>query len=165
MENPARSTPRGIVTALHQQVGNVAMRTAGLFRKRLSLGVRLLALDAEGRVFLVRHSYLPGLHLPGGAVDAGESCRQAAVREASEEGGLVLDTPPELFQLYHFSGGAGHVALYVGRDARQARPRSAKLEIVAVGFHPLDDLPRDLTDGTRARIDEVMFGRPVSDTW
>ena len=64
-----------MVTALHLRAGDAAIRMANLFRPRLSLGVRLVVLDAEGRVFLVRHSYLPGSHLPGGAVDPGESFR------------------------------------------------------------------------------------------
>ena len=120
---------------------------------RLTLGVRLLALDGAGRVFLVRHSYLPGLHLPGGAVDPGESCRAAAVREAAEEGGLVLAGTPALFQVYmNPTGGRhDHVVLYVARGARQDRARPPSLEIVASGFHPADPLPADVTRATRAR--------------
>ena len=129
--------------------------------------MRLVALDAAGGVFLVRHSYLPGLHLPGGAVDAGETCREAAVREAREEGGLVFDAAPELFHIYHSAPGGprGHVVLFVARGARQARPVRPGLEIVAARFHPLDALPPDLTPATRSRIAEVLAGRPAGDAW
>src|SRR5262245_15745992 len=105
----------GLLHVLHQRAGNALIRVKHLLGPRLTLSVRLMAFDAAGPVFLVRHSYLPGLHLPGGAVDPGETCLQAAEREAAEEGGLALDVPPELFQIYmNPSGGRhDHVVLFV----------------------------------------------------
>jgi 8-oxo-dGTP pyrophosphatase MutT (NUDIX family) len=151
----------------HSRFGNAAIRVSNLFRPELTLGVRLLALDERGRVFLVRHSYLPGLHLPGGAVDAGETSREAAEREAREEGNLVLGSPPELFHIYWnpVGGRRDHVVLFVARSARQSAPRPASLEIVSAGFHAPDALPESLSDGTRRRLDEVLGGAPPSDRW
>ena len=34
----------------------------------MTMGVRAACFDEAGRVFLVRHSYVPGWHLPGGGV-------------------------------------------------------------------------------------------------
>jgi ADP-ribose pyrophosphatase YjhB (NUDIX family) len=152
---------------LHDGFGHVAVKLANLFRPELSLGVRLLALDADGRIFLVRHSYFPGLHLPGGAVDLGETCREAAAREAREEGRLALAAPPEFFHLYWspVAGRRDHVALFVARGARQTGERPPSLEIVAAGFHAPDALPADVTDATRRRIAEVLGGAPPSDRW
>ena len=95
-------------------------------------------------MFLVRHSYMPDLHLPGGAVDLGESCREAAEREAREEGNIELAAPPELFHVYWNPVGnrRDHVLLFVARGARQSTPRPPSLEIVSAGFHALDALPR-----------------------
>lgn len=155
------------LAALHQAAGMLVVRLAGAFRPGLSLGVRLVALDDRGGVFLVRHSYLPGLHLPGGAVDENESCRQAAIREAEEEGSLVLDAEPELFGVYHNPAGGrrDHVVLYVARGVRQARKRRPGLEIVSARFHPLDALPADVTSGTRRRLAEVAGEAPRSEDW
>lgn len=152
---------------LHQFAGQLAIRVSDAVRPRLSLGVRLLALDDAGGVFLVRHSYLPGLHLPGGAVDAGETCREAAVREAREEGGLAFDARPELFQVYRSTAGGrrDHIVLFVVRGARQMRPTRPGLEIIAAGFHPLAALPQDLTPPTRNRISEVLEGGVPGDRW
>ena len=158
---------RGLLGSLHQSAGEALIRVKHAFGPRLTLGVRLLALDREGRVFLVRHSYLPGLHLPGGAVDPGESCREAAVREAAEEGGLRLAGPPALFQVYRNPTGGrhDHVVLYVARGAVQEGDRPRPFEIVAAGFHPVDPLPADATRATRERLGEVLGDRPLPEIW
>ena len=44
-----------------------------------------------GQVLAVQHSYIRGLGIPGGVIDAGEMPQVAAVRELKEELGLELD--------------------------------------------------------------------------
>lgn len=156
-----------LLRSAHQSAGVFLSRATELFRPRLSLGVRLVAFDDAGGVFLVRHSYLPGLHLPGGAVDPEESCRAAAVREAAEEGGLVLDGPPDLFGVYRSTAGGrrDHILLYVSRNARQPAPKTPSLEILSARFYPLAAMPEGVTRPTRDRLAEVVEGRTASEVW
>ncbi|HWZ11350.1 MAG TPA: NUDIX domain-containing protein, partial [Xanthobacteraceae bacterium] len=63
------------------------------FARGLTLGVRGLVIDAERRVFLVKHSYVAGWHLPGGGVEPGETLAAALARELREEGNIELTAP------------------------------------------------------------------------
>jgi ADP-ribose pyrophosphatase YjhB (NUDIX family) len=68
-----------------------AVAFAGLFGGRYGRveGAHLLATDEEGRILVVRTTYLgPGWMLPGGRVERGETPHAAAVRETREETGL-----------------------------------------------------------------------------
>ena len=62
--------------------------TATLPRKRM--GAALLFRDPDDRVLLVEPTYKPDWELPGGAVEADESPRDAAAREITEELGLTV---------------------------------------------------------------------------
>lgn len=62
--------------------------TATLPRKRM--GAAVLFSDEAGRVLLVEPTYKPYWEIPGGAVEADESPRDAAVRELKEELGLAV---------------------------------------------------------------------------
>ncbi len=62
--------------------------TATLPRKRM--GAALLFRDPAERILLVEPTYKPYWELPGGVVEAGESPRDAAAREITEELGLTV---------------------------------------------------------------------------
>jgi ADP-ribose pyrophosphatase YjhB (NUDIX family) len=166
-EDPDRPEGAGVGGRLHMALGRLAISAAARLRPPISLGVRLLALNGQGEILLVRHSYLPGLALPGGGVEPGETCREAAIREATEETGLEFAAPPVLFHLYFNRRleNRDHVALFIARGVRQPHPPGPRPEILWTGFCAPDALPDDVTPATRKRISEVLGGAPPPDEW
>jgi 8-oxo-dGTP pyrophosphatase MutT (NUDIX family) len=143
------------------------LHTYWRFSRGLTLGVRALIIDGEGRVFLVKHSYVAGWHLPGGGIEPGETVLDALARELAEEGNIELTGPPVLHGIY-FNRRASRrdlVALFVVQEFRQQAAPVPNGEIVAHGFFAVDDMPNDTTAGTRARLAEVLGGAPKSDDW
>lgn len=137
------------------------------YQRAMTLGVRVAATDAEGRLLLVRHTYLAGWYLPGGAVDAGETLAEAALRELREETG-VIGGEPVLFAVYHNRRNhiRDHVALY--RVAVAEVPEDAltpNREIREAGFFPLEALPPDTSPATLRRIAELSGESPPSPLW
>ncbi|WP_244296451.1 NUDIX domain-containing protein [Stappia sp. TSB10GB4] len=137
------------------------------YQRAMTLGVRVAATDAEGRLLLVRHSYLAGWYLPGGAVDVGETLAEAALRELREETG-VSGGAPVLFAVYHNRRNhiRDHVALY--RVAVAEVPEAAftpTREIREAGFFAPQALPPDTSPATLRRIAELAGDSPPSPFW
>jgi 8-oxo-dGTP pyrophosphatase MutT (NUDIX family) len=133
----------------------------------MTLGVRGVVLDGDDKVFLVRHSYVAGWHLPGGGVEVGETFLEALRRELIEEGRIELTGAPVLHGLF-FNGHVSrrdHVAVYVVRQFRQDRLPKPNHEIVECGFYAAGELPAETTRGTRLRIAEVLDGAAPIATW
>ena len=137
------------------------------FARGMTLGVRAVVLDRDDRVFLVKHSYVAGWHLPGGGVEVGETFRDALTRELAEEGRIELLQEPALHGIFlnrHVSR-RDHVAVYLVMHFRQDRLPEPNREIAACGFFAVGALPADTTQGTRLRISEVLEGSAPIATW
>ncbi|MET4798142.1 NUDIX domain-containing protein [Bradyrhizobium sp. LB11.1] len=138
-----------------------------LLVRAMTLGVRAVVLDADNKVFLVKHSYVSGWYLPGGGVDYGETMEQAMRRELKEEGDIDLTGEAVLHGIFlnsHISR-RDHVAVYVVRHFRQDRLPAPNHEIIECGFFDTAALPEETTRGTRLRIAEVLHGKPLIATW
>ncbi len=131
----------------------------------MTLGVRGLVSDANGRVLLVRHTYTHGWHLPGGGVEHGETALDALKRELAEEGGVEpLSAQVVGFYSNHARFKHDHVVLYRVDEWRACPPRENN-EIAERGFFARDNLPTDVTPGTRRRLAEALDSVIANDRW
>jgi 8-oxo-dGTP pyrophosphatase MutT (NUDIX family) len=144
-----------------------SLHTYWRFARGMTLGARAVVLDADNRVFMVKHTYTPGWHLPGGGVETGETLLESLTRELHEEGGIELTGAPRLHGMFFKRkvSRRDHVAVYVARDWRQEKTPEPNREIVACSFFDGNDLPPDTTPGTRRRIEEVLHNRPLIEDW
>lgn len=136
------------------------------FTRSMTLGVRIIAVRADGHICLVRHTYVQGWHLPGGGVERGENCLEAALKEAREEAGLLI-APSDMALISvhtnfdYFPG--DHVLVYATRSWNQLTTTTAH-EIAEYGFFDPLNLPEGTTSSTRRRLAEFAGG-PVSTQW
>ncbi|MGN6101203.1 MAG: NUDIX domain-containing protein [Devosia sp.] len=139
---------------------------AGL-KRRMTLGSRVMMIDPEQRIYLVRHTYLHGWHLPGGGVEPGESAAESAAREVLEESGYRVTEPLKLFGLYHSTlvTNRDHVAFFLCRGFERQRPFSPNHEIAEFNWFALDALPETTSGATLRRVAEVFHGAPQSLKW
>lgn len=132
----------------------------------MTLGVRAACFDEEGRIFLVRHSYVPGWYMPGGGVERGETVPAALAKELREEGNLEIIGEPELFHVYRNLNASprDHVVFYRA-TVRQTAPRPPDREIVESGFFALDALPEAVTTATLRRLAELSGAAEKPANW
>jgi len=126
-----------------------------------------MILDDEGRVFLVKHSYVRGWQMPGGGVEPGETIAAALEREIREEANIELTASPILHAIYYNTHDSwrDHVAFYIVRQFRQIGSPEPNKEIIAHGFFPTGELPAGTTKATRERISEVLNARQPAQFW
>lgn len=132
----------------------------------MTLGVRGVVVNPEGRVLLVKHTYLHGWWLPGGGVERGQTCEYALAREMREEAGVILEGRPTLVSVHanerFFRG--DHVLVY-RIDRFTLTDRTSHGEIADIGWFDPSALPGDTHRATRDRLEEVFGGAEVSPMW
>lgn len=165
-----QDTPQPASPPTRSLLARAVTRLAHLYfslTRGMTMGVRAACFDETGRVFLVRHSYVPGWHLPGGGIERGETALEAVAKEIREEGNLVLGAPPQLLHVYFNkqTSKRDHVLLYRCDGVTQTAPRLKDREIVEAGFFALDALPALTTAATRRRLKEIAGRAVFADFW
>lgn len=132
----------------------------------LTLGVRALVTDAEGRVLLVEHTYVHGWYLPGGGIERRETAETALARELVEEAGIRLTGPARLVSFHsneaHFPG--DHILVY-HCDHWEPCEATSRGEISRVGWFAPDALPDGIKPGHRRRIEEAFGAGSAHPHW
>jgi 8-oxo-dGTP pyrophosphatase MutT (NUDIX family) len=134
----------------------------------MTLGVRAAVENAEGRVFLVRHTYTQGWYMPGGGVEHGEPALEALRRELVEEGGIRLTAEPQVFGFYsnHHNFRNDHVLFFrVPFGSWEQVDATSTGEIAETAWIDPLSPPSDITSGNRLRLEEMYCGAPVSPYW
>jgi 8-oxo-dGTP pyrophosphatase MutT (NUDIX family) len=129
-----------------------------------TMGARALLIK-DNKILLIKQTYTPGWRTVGGAIDRGETPLEAVKRELYEEVGAILNTPPKLFGVYHHIHYwmDDYVVFYICDDFELKEVESD--EIAEIGWFGFDELPQDITERTKNRIEEYLGHKPISDRW
>lgn len=143
-----------------------AYRVSMRMVRGLTVGVRVMVFDSQGRVLLIEHSYIPGWHMPGGGLERGESAEEAAIRELEEEAGIRATGRLTLVSVHDnratFRG--DHVLIFRLEEWIAVEPTS-RGEILRREWFDPRDLPDGVTAGTRRRLSEALDGTPPHLLW
>jgi 8-oxo-dGTP pyrophosphatase MutT (NUDIX family) len=144
-----------IPAPLHRRLYRVAYWARSLWWRTLRPtvhGCRVVALDSQGRVLLIRQSYGSSAWVtPGGSIDRGEDPVATAGRELGEETGCTLADARKVSQLLERPLGAHNVVhVVVGRASGTPVPDGR--EVDEARWFALDALPPDISPRIAAEL-------------
>jgi 8-oxo-dGTP pyrophosphatase MutT (NUDIX family) len=160
--NEEHAISRSPLTKLRLALARPVLRLT----RGMTLGSRTAVIDGQGRFMLVKQTYLPGWIFPGGGVERGETCLEAARREVEEEAAIFAKGPFQLVGMFSNDKRmrGDHLAFYVLREFEQ-RPFVPNMEIADARFFSSDNLPERMDNGTLRRIQELTQKLPQSEYW
>lgn len=120
-------------------------------RDKFVIAVSILLIK-NNQVFMTRRQNTDWengkFNLPGGHVEIGETITQAAIREASEEAGVKINSNDLTFvNVSHLVTNSPRVHLYFKAENWEGEPFNAEPEKASeAGWFDIDNLPRDTID-------------------
>lgn len=119
-----------------------------------TLGTRVLLIK-ENTILLVKHSYQSQWYLPGGGLKKGETYEDGLRRELKEELNAQL-SDLQLFGIYNNNYEGKNDSIVIFLCSNFSFDPKSNAEIANYNFFKLTELPKDISPGTKKRIEEYM---------
>ena len=157
------SSRKGLVEHLSGKALHLLFR----MRRGLTLGVRAVAMNGDGAVLLVRHTYTSGWHFPGGGGQSGQTAVEALADELRQETSLRLTGRPQLHGIFLNleASDRDHILVYRCKCEGDLPEVSPSLEIAEMGFFDETDLPADIDPRTGRRLKELAGALEPGSKW
>ncbi|MGB1242502.1 MAG: NUDIX domain-containing protein [Chitinophagales bacterium] len=135
-----------------------------LFRPT-TVGVRAIVLNDKRQVLLVKHTYTNDWYLPGGKVDKNESLIVAVKRELKEEIGITQIEDIEQFYTYSnfFEYKSDYITVFIVQNFNSKN--RIHFEIEEFGYYGFEEIPINISKGTKRRLKEFFEGVVKEDLW
>lgn len=145
---------------------HLLMKLYWRIRKPVTRGVRVILINHKNEVLLVRHTYTNGWYLPGGMVKRSESDIRALDRELLEEVGkkkYKIDRKLGEFKNYK-EYKKDTVVVYIA-NCLDSLNDIKHFEIRERKFFNINNLPGDISPGTKRRVDEFLNKKKIQELW
>jgi 8-oxo-dGTP pyrophosphatase MutT (NUDIX family) len=148
------------IRALGYQIRNILF---SIFKVK-TIGARALVIKNSNEFLLVKHTYTVGWYTVGGAVERGETPREAIKRELVEEVGVYAEDP-KLFSIYYNNSEKrdDYIAFYIVDNFTQKEVKSN--EIAQSKWFQYSHLNDEVSPATKRRIDEYLKIKNVEENW
>ena len=117
-----------------------------MLSRPLTLGTRCVIFNSARDILLVKHTYIPGWHLPGGSVAPGESIQKSLIREINEETGILIGSKISLVGVFitFWCQSATMWCCLCVQIFEKSGEKINSLEIESAQFFPINKLPENI---------------------
>jgi ADP-ribose pyrophosphatase YjhB (NUDIX family) len=142
------------------------LQPLGRVTRGMTLGVRAVVRDDQGRFLVVRQSYTHGWIFPGGGVERGETPLQSLARELEEEAAVKLIGQPQMHGLFsnHANFPGDYVAVYCVSEYEDGTWQPS-MEITGRAFLTREEIEQDCSDAMRRRLAELAGETEPAGIW
>lgn len=156
---------RGPLSLLPRQAYGLLHEIARHLLRRPVVGVTVIALDASGRVLLIRRADTGGWAMPGGTLEWGETLTSTVHRELAEEAGARVTRIQRISGVYSREDRdprfhAVSVCVVADVESTITGPQNA-LEIREARFFTRDEIPKNLSMSCDDMLAHALSGEPA----
>jgi ADP-ribose pyrophosphatase YjhB (NUDIX family) len=151
---------------IYPMANRLLLQPLGRVTRGMTLGVRAVVRDDQGRFLVVKQSYTHGWIFPGGGVERGETPLESLARELDEEAAVKMTGQPKLHGLFsnHANFPGDYVAVYCVSEYEEGEWK-ATMEITGRAFLARDEIEQDCSDAMRRRLAELAGETEPAGIW
>jgi 8-oxo-dGTP pyrophosphatase MutT (NUDIX family) len=146
------------------RIVSVVRRGYWFIFRPITVGVKVIPINSNSQVLLIKNRYDKYWYLPGGGVKKGEALLDCAKREMREEAGIEIGELKILGVYSNFCEYKSDHIILLHADVADQRLIKG-LEIDQLEFFDLRALPTDISPATKRRLEEYRMNAISNGQW